>query len=141
MSRSEQDRQWVQVMIMAHDPERGRLAFSTKKLEPAPGDMLKDPAKVFARAEEMAQLFKIRVAAAEQAAREEEARLVQEFDAMQRSQTPSMSFPGAVPGDPYGAQTGAQYGVKAPAGYGAERGVDTDLGMDPVVPHSSLDTE
>lgn len=72
----------MQVMIMAHDRERGRLAFSTKKLEPAPGDMLKDPAKVFARAEEMAQLFKIRVAAAEQAAREEEARLLAQTDPM-----------------------------------------------------------
>ena len=49
----------AQVMIMAHDRERGRLAFSTKKLEPAPGDMLRDPAKVFASAEDMAELFKV----------------------------------------------------------------------------------
>jgi small subunit ribosomal protein S1 len=63
-------------MIMAHDRDRGRLAFSTKKLEPAPGDMLKDPAKVFASAEDMAALFKIRVQAAEDAAREEEASLI-----------------------------------------------------------------
>lgn len=45
---------------MAHDRERGRLALSTKKLEPTPGDMLKDPSIVFARAEEMADLFKAR---------------------------------------------------------------------------------
>jgi small subunit ribosomal protein S1 len=63
-------------MIMSHDRDRERLAFSTKKLEPTPGDMLKDPSIVFARAEEMADLFKIRVAAAERAAREEEARHV-----------------------------------------------------------------
>jgi small subunit ribosomal protein S1 len=55
-------------MIMSHDRERERLALSTKKLEPTPGDMLKDPAIVFARADEMAKLFKLRVAAAEQAA-------------------------------------------------------------------------
>ena len=53
----------AQVMIMAHDRERGRLAFSTKKLEPAPGDMLRDPAKVFASAEDMAELFKVRALA------------------------------------------------------------------------------
>lgn len=57
---------------MSHDRERERLALSTKKLEPTPGDMLKDPSLVFARADEMAALFKIRVAAAEQAARETE---------------------------------------------------------------------
>lgn len=60
---------------MSQDRERGRLALSTKKLEPTPGDMLKDPSIVFARAEEMASLFKSRVAAAEKAARDEEARL------------------------------------------------------------------
>lgn len=57
---------------MSHDRERDRLALSTKKLEPTPGDMLKDPSIVFQRADEMAALFKIRVAAAEQAARETE---------------------------------------------------------------------
>lgn len=65
-------------MIMSHDRERERLALSTKKLEPTPGDMLKDPAIVFARAEEMASLFKIRVAAAEQAAKEDEQQQPQE---------------------------------------------------------------
>lgn len=65
----------LQVMVMSHDRERERLALSTKKLEPTPGDMLKDPALVFARADEMAALFKIRVAAAEQAARETEQRV------------------------------------------------------------------
>jgi hypothetical protein len=62
----------LQVMVMSHDRERERLALSTKKLEPTPGDMLKDPSIVFERADEMAALFKIRVAAAEQAARETE---------------------------------------------------------------------
>jgi hypothetical protein len=63
----------MQVMVIALERDRGRLAVSTRKLEPAPGDMLRDPAYVFQNAEEMARLFKIRVAAAEEAAREEEA--------------------------------------------------------------------
>ena len=65
----------LQVMIISQDRERGRLALSTRKLEPTPGDMLKDPAIVFARAEDMAAMFRQRVEAAEAAAREEEARL------------------------------------------------------------------
>lgn len=73
-------------MIMSHDRERDRLALSTKKLEPTPGDMLKDPAIVFARAEEMASLFKIRVAAAEQAAKEDEQLQQQQAPAPAESQ-------------------------------------------------------
>lgn len=65
---------------MSHDRERERLALSTKKLEPTPGDMLKDPALVFQRADEMAALFKIRVAAAEQAARETEQSITTDGD-------------------------------------------------------------
>lgn len=30
-------------MVLSHDKERGRLALCTKKLEPQPGDMLRDP--------------------------------------------------------------------------------------------------
>ena len=40
------------------DAERGRISLSTKALEPEPGDMLTDPAKVFEKAEEMAARYK-----------------------------------------------------------------------------------
>ena len=48
----------VQVMILTHDKERGRISLSTKKLEPSPGDMLRNPALVFEKADEMAASFK-----------------------------------------------------------------------------------
>ena len=48
----------MQVMILTHDKERGRISLSTKKLEPSPGDMLKNPALVFEKADEMAASFK-----------------------------------------------------------------------------------
>lgn len=60
----------IKVMVLSQDKERGRIALCTKKLEPTPGDMLRDPALVYEKAEEMAALFKERVAAAEAAARE-----------------------------------------------------------------------
>lgn len=59
----------MQVMILTQDKERGRMALSTKKLEPSPGDMLKDPKLVFDRADEMADIFRQRLAQAEAAAR------------------------------------------------------------------------
>ena len=58
-----------QVMVLSQDKDRGRVALSTKKLEPTPGDMLRNPALVYERAEEMAKEFRERVAAAEAAAR------------------------------------------------------------------------
>lgn len=36
----------------------GRVSLSTKKLEPTPGDMLRDPQLVFERADEMAAAFR-----------------------------------------------------------------------------------
>lgn len=60
----------IKVMVLSQDKERGRVALCTKKLEPTPGDMLRDPALVYEKAEEMAKLFKERIAAAEAAARE-----------------------------------------------------------------------
>lgn len=60
----------IKVMVLSQDKERGRVALCTKKLEPTPGDMLRDPALVYEKAEEMAAVFKERVAAAEAAARE-----------------------------------------------------------------------
>ena len=36
-----------QVMVLSFDSERGRVSLSTKKLEPTPGDMLRNPQLVF----------------------------------------------------------------------------------------------
>lgn len=63
----------VKVLVLTHDRERGRISLSTKKLEPAPGDMLRNPALVFERADEMAAQFRAAMAAAETAAREGDA--------------------------------------------------------------------
>lgn len=45
-------------MILTKDASMGRVSLSTKKLEPSPGDMLRDPQLVFERADEMAALFR-----------------------------------------------------------------------------------
>ena len=58
----------IKVMVLSQDQKRGRVGLCTKKLEPTPGDMLRDPAIVYEKAEEMAELFKKRVEAAEAAA-------------------------------------------------------------------------
>lgn len=63
----------VKCMIIDHDKVNGRIALSTKTLEPEPGDMLKDPAMVFAKAEETARKYHERMEA-ERQAREEAAR-------------------------------------------------------------------
>lgn len=52
-------------MILSQDRDRGRVTLSTKKLEPTPGDMIKDPQAVYEKAEEMAEAFRARVQAAE----------------------------------------------------------------------------
>ncbi|KAK7291732.1 hypothetical protein RIF29_07108 [Crotalaria pallida] len=59
----------LKVMILSHDQERGRVSLSTKKLEPTPGDMIRNPKLVFEKAEEMAQTFRQRIAEAEAIAR------------------------------------------------------------------------
>lgn len=59
----------LKVMILSHDRERGRVSLSTKKLEPTPGDMVRNPTLVFEKAEEMAQTFRQRIAQAEAMAR------------------------------------------------------------------------
>jgi small subunit ribosomal protein S1 len=85
-------------MILSHDRERGRVSLSTKKLEPTPGDMIRNPKLVFEKArinknnifscaeyvlgnkltyccfcsnqaDEMAQIFRQRIAQAEAMAR------------------------------------------------------------------------
>ncbi|CAM6050861.1 unnamed protein product [Sphagnum compactum] len=68
----------LKVMILSQDKERSRISLSTKKLEPTPGDMLRNPALVYEKADEMAKTFRQRVAQAEAAARAEELRLQQE---------------------------------------------------------------
>jgi small subunit ribosomal protein S1 len=89
----------LKVMILSHDRERGRVSLSTKKLEPTPGDMIRNPEIVFEKvfllsfpirltcislccikylsilfvcfikADEMAQIFRQRIAQAEAMAR------------------------------------------------------------------------
>jgi len=60
----------VKCMIIDHDKVNGRIALSTKTLEPEPGDMLRDSAKVFELAEETAKAYHERMEA-ERKAREE----------------------------------------------------------------------
>uniref|UniRef100_A0A7R9VUN4 S1 motif domain-containing protein n=1 Tax=Chlamydomonas euryale TaxID=1486919 RepID=A0A7R9VUN4_9CHLO len=59
----------LKVMVLSMDQQRGRVTLSTKKLEPTPGDMLRDPQLVYEKAEEMAEAFRKRVDAAEVNAR------------------------------------------------------------------------
>ncbi|KAJ6982488.1 30S ribosomal protein S1 [Populus alba x Populus x berolinensis] len=59
----------LKVMVLSHDRERGRVSLSTKKLEPTPGDMIRNPKLVFEKAEEMARTFRQRIAQAEAMAR------------------------------------------------------------------------
>lgn len=63
----------VKCMIIDHDKVNGRIALSTKTLEPEPGDMLKDSTLVFEKAEETAQKYHERMEA-ERKQREEAAR-------------------------------------------------------------------
>jgi small subunit ribosomal protein S1 len=63
----------VKCMIIDHDKVNGRIALSTKTLEPEPGDMLRDPEKVFELAEETAKKYHERMEA-ERKAREDAAK-------------------------------------------------------------------
>jgi small subunit ribosomal protein S1 len=47
----------VKCMIIDHDKVNGRIALSTKTLEPQPGDMLRDANMVFEKAEETAKAY------------------------------------------------------------------------------------
>merc|ERR1719491_1259590 len=49
--------QQLKCMIIDHDKMNGRIALSTKTLEPEPGDMLRDPDKVFEMAEDSAKKY------------------------------------------------------------------------------------
>ncbi|KAM0948423.1 putative nucleic acid-binding, RNA-binding domain, S1 [Dioscorea sansibarensis] len=61
----------LKVMVLSHDRERNRLSLSTKKLEPTPGDMIRNPKLVFEKADEIAQLFMQRIAQAEAMSQED----------------------------------------------------------------------
>lgn len=61
--------QRAKVMILDFDKTNGRVALSTKSLEPSPGDMLRDMNAVFAKAEETAKKYHERLEA-ERLARE-----------------------------------------------------------------------
>mmetsp|Transcript_6732 Transcript_6732/g.9707 ORF Transcript_6732/g.9707 Transcript_6732/m.9707 type:complete len:395 (-) Transcript_6732:213-1397(-) len=63
----------VKCMIIDHDKVNGRIALSTKTLEPEPGDMLRDSSKVFELADETAKKYHERMEA-ERKAREEAAK-------------------------------------------------------------------
>eukprot|EP00271_Cylindrocystis_brebissonii_P014356 TRINITY_DN35686_c0_g1_i1.p1 TRINITY_DN35686_c0_g1~~TRINITY_DN35686_c0_g1_i1.p1 ORF type:complete len:434 (+),score=103.09 TRINITY_DN35686_c0_g1_i1:135-1436(+) len=67
----------IKVLVLSHDKEKSRLSLSTKKLEPTPGDMIRNPQLVFEKAEEMASTFRERVALAEAAAQAEQLRMEQ----------------------------------------------------------------
>ena len=54
-------------MILDHDKANGRVALSTKALEPTPGDMLRNMETVFAQAEATAQRYHERLEAERQA--------------------------------------------------------------------------
>jgi ribosomal protein S1 len=56
----------VKCMIIDHDKVNGRIALSTKTLEPEPGDMLRDPASVFEKAEETAAAYHAKMEAERQ---------------------------------------------------------------------------
>ena len=49
--------QKVKCMIIDHDKVNGRIALSTKTLEPEPGDMIKDPDRVYEMADETARVY------------------------------------------------------------------------------------
>ena len=49
--------QKIKCMIIDHDKVNGRIALSTKTLEPEPGDMIKDPDRVYEMADETARVY------------------------------------------------------------------------------------
>ncbi|PNH11552.1 30S ribosomal protein S1, chloroplastic [Tetrabaena socialis] len=50
----------IKVMILSQNRKRGRVTLSTKKLEPTPGDMLRDPQLVYDKAEETAKMYRMK---------------------------------------------------------------------------------
>lgn len=98
--------QRIKVMILEHDKLKGRVALSTKTLEPNPGDMLRgDMETVFEKAEDTAKRYHARLEA-ERVAREEAAKEI-------------VAGLGGSLGDA-GADAAASSGGAAAAGGGAE---------------------
>ena len=60
----------IKCMIIDHDKVNGRIALSTKTLEPEPGDMLRNPERVYELAEDTAAKYHARMEA-ERVAREQ----------------------------------------------------------------------
>lgn len=60
----------VKCMVINQDKEKGRISLSTKTLEPEPGDMLRDSAAVYERAEEMTDRYHKRLEEERRAAAE-----------------------------------------------------------------------
>jgi len=50
--------EWIRVLIVDIDIEKGRVSVSTRDLEPEPGDMLNNPSLVYERAEEMGARYR-----------------------------------------------------------------------------------
>eukprot|EP01084_Bolivina_argentea_P008225 15400_1 len=67
--------QSIKCMIIDHDKANGRIALSTKVLEPEPGDMLRNQKKVFEQAEKTAELYRMQQES-EKVAREKAARTI-----------------------------------------------------------------
>lgn len=57
LERVLQPGQKIKCMIIDHDKANGRIALSTKTLEPEPGDMIKDPQRVYDQADETAKMY------------------------------------------------------------------------------------
>eukprot|EP00585_Thalassiosira_rotula_P007440 CAMPEP_0196139598 /NCGR_PEP_ID=MMETSP0910-20130528/6817_1 /TAXON_ID=49265 /ORGANISM="Thalassiosira rotula, Strain GSO102" /LENGTH=404 /DNA_ID=CAMNT_0041400343 /DNA_START=188 /DNA_END=1402 /DNA_ORIENTATION=- len=57
LERVLQPGQKIKCMIIDHDKVNGRIALSTKTLEPEPGDMIKDPERVYEMADETARVY------------------------------------------------------------------------------------
>jgi len=57
LERVLQPGQKLKCMIIDHDKANGRIALSTKTLEPEPGDMIKDPERVYEMADETARVY------------------------------------------------------------------------------------
>lgn len=68
----------IKCMVLSQDQVQGRLALSTKRLEPTHGDMLTNPQLVYEKAEEMAERFREDIAAAEKRMQEFEAKLAEQ---------------------------------------------------------------
>jgi small subunit ribosomal protein S1 len=56
----------IVVMVIDIDAQKGRISLSTKKLEPEPGDIIRNRQLVYDKAEEMAALYREQLLAKQQ---------------------------------------------------------------------------